>query len=400
NHKLQVGRFQKMQGYVGTGGKKPRKVKKPTTRKGVAFSEEIDRSSRQFVDSTPRQPGGSSRLHFPNLPTPNSRHQSNNDYEEEPRHNPVDLQVEELHQYLQRQNLVRLRTLEEKNWQEVYSQMFSAFYECSVKTSTWGDLEKWDYDFKSPCNCVETRNRPVVLIDILTRKQQNIKFCGCQPDPVQLIRMGYIGCSPKFPRTAFSIRLLQFHHILWKNSAVAMLPFATALDEFLDANNPLILVHNNGEDFDSPFSTREWRKTLSSAVDAYREMLQREQALAEEVMEMTSMDKMADLCPKCFGPQVTGKRPSESHYHVCMDANFQQRRHLSASVEIAEHLKTPSLFIEPHVVSEMENSMDSNQTSESAVQEEPKKLAFLYDIGCNIEKGIIRSLTFKIAAKP
>ncbi|KAH9455589.1 hypothetical protein Pst134EA_023049 [Puccinia striiformis f. sp. tritici] len=145
-----------------------------------------------------------------------------------------------------------------------------------------------------------------------------------------------------------------------------MLPFATALDEFLDANNPLILVHNNGEDFDSPFSTREWRKTLSSAVDAYREMLQREQALAEEVMEMTSMDKMADLCPKCFGPQVTGKRPSESHYHVCMDANFQQRRHLSASVEIAEHLKTPSLFIEPHVVSEMENSMDSNQTSESA----------------------------------
>ncbi|KAH9446068.1 hypothetical protein Pst134EB_023887 [Puccinia striiformis f. sp. tritici] len=148
-----------------------------------------------------------------------------------------------------------------------------------------------------------------------------------------------------------------------------MLPFATALDEFLDANNPLILVHNNGEDFDSPFSTREWRKTLSSAVDAYRKMLQREQALAEEVMEMTSMDKMADLCPKCFGPQVTGKQPSESHYHVCMDANFQQRRHLSASVEIAEHLKTPSLFIEPHVVSEMENLMDSNQTSESAVRQ-------------------------------
>jgi hypothetical protein len=68
--------------------------------------------------------------------------------------------------------------------------------------------------------------------------------------------MGYMGGSPRFPRTAFSIRLLRFHHILWKRSAVAMSPFSKAIDEFLDAYNPLILVKNNTEDSNSACSVR------------------------------------------------------------------------------------------------------------------------------------------------
>jgi hypothetical protein len=81
-----------------------------------------------------------------------------------------------------------------------------------------------------------------------------VDFCGCHPDQVRLIQMGYIGGSPKFPQTAFSIRLLRLHHIIWKHGAVAMTPFAKAIDEFLDSNNPLILVNSNSEDSNNSFS--------------------------------------------------------------------------------------------------------------------------------------------------
>ncbi|KAA1112653.1 hypothetical protein PGT21_005046 [Puccinia graminis f. sp. tritici] len=204
---------------------------------------------------------------------------SQNQFDEEIRWDSVDPQVEQLHQYMQSQAHSERRETEEKNWKEAYEQMFPAFYQSSAATSNWGDLDKWNHDFTPSCACDQIQQRPVVLVDLLTRKQQEIRFCECQHDQVRLVSMGYIGGSPKYPRTAFSIRLLRFHHIIWKNSAIPMHPFAKALDEFLDANNPLILSPHNGEDSNSSFSTREWRRTLSSAVDAYREMIRREQLM-------------------------------------------------------------------------------------------------------------------------
>jgi hypothetical protein len=84
-----------------------------------------------------------------------------------------------------------------------------------------------------------------MLIFSLGQKREEVRFCECQPDQIRLIQMGYIGGSPKFPKTAFSIRLLQFHHILWKHSAVAITAFSKAIDEFLDTSSPLILVNQN-----------------------------------------------------------------------------------------------------------------------------------------------------------
>lgn len=53
--------------------------------------------------------------------------------------------------------------------------------------------------------------------------------------------MGFLGASPKFPCTAFSIRLMRFHQIMWQFCAVRVEPFTRALDVYLDASNPLIL---------------------------------------------------------------------------------------------------------------------------------------------------------------
>jgi hypothetical protein len=78
---------------------------------------------------------------------------------------------------------------------------------------------------------------------------------------------------------------------------------------------------------------QEWRRKLSSAIDAFREMLRREKLMSNEIMKMNSMEKMADLCPTCYGPYMPGKQDDEPDFIVCMDGNFQHRQHLQASVE-------------------------------------------------------------------
>lgn len=70
------------------------------------------------------------------------------------------------------------------------------------------------------------------------REKKEVIFCNCHSDPVRLLKLGYIGASPVFPQTAFSIRFLRMHYIFWKYCAVATQPFALALDEILDGFNP------------------------------------------------------------------------------------------------------------------------------------------------------------------
>jgi hypothetical protein len=83
-------------------------------------------------------------------------------------------------------------------------------------------------------------------------------------------------------------------------------------------------------------------------------MIQREQVVSEELLIMGSMDKLADICPNCYGPAVSGKLPHKPDYIVCMDGNFQHRRHLATSNEIAPKTSNHSLFISPQEVQEME----------------------------------------------
>jgi hypothetical protein len=81
-------------------------------------------------------------------------------------------------------------------------------------------------------------------------------------------------------------------------------------------------------------------------------MLRREQMIYNELLDLSTMDKLAELCPKCFGPPASGKKPDEPDYIVCMDGNFQHRRHKAASHEIVS-VKTPALFINPDDVQQM-----------------------------------------------
>lgn len=230
-----------------------------------------------------------------------------------------------------------------KNWTKVFPEMFIAYMNCSQPTSQWGDGSAWNVDRNTPCSCGlgVQRYRNVDLVDTIERKQVTINFCSCTPDQVRLIRMGFIGGSPVYPEVAYSIRLLKLHHHLWKYCTVRTQGFALALDESLDASNPLILVDETNE-------PRLWRRTMSLAIDAYRHMMRMEEELAIRALLLTSLQLLAQICPRCFGPLQENDEPDECDYVVCCDGNFQHRRHKAASREYDEkEVVMPPLFIHP-----------------------------------------------------
>ncbi|KAH9807647.1 hypothetical protein DFH28DRAFT_1089161 [Melampsora americana] len=123
---------------------------------------------------------------------------------------------------------------EQENWKIALPLMFPEFMKCSKKTFQWGDEEVWNKDWKSAW-------MKVTAFPYLGRQKMKVVFCSCQLDSVRLVQIGLIGGSPKSPVTAFSIRLLRLFHLLWKLCRVRIDPFCRAIDEFLDGKNPVIL---------------------------------------------------------------------------------------------------------------------------------------------------------------
>ncbi|KAH9813458.1 hypothetical protein DFH28DRAFT_896569 [Melampsora americana] len=251
--------------------------------------------------------------------------------------------------YYKKKQLVAAR-----NWTKVLGPMFLTYMICSRKTSQWGNNQLWSLDRNMTCSCGvgDIRTRKVDMVDLLERKQEVVTFCNCTSDQVRLVRKGYIGGSPVYPETAYSIRLLRFHHILWKYCTVRTQGFALALDEFLDASNVLILAEGSNK-------PRRWRRTFSLAIDAYRHMLRLEDKLSIKSLKMTPLEQLAKNCPRCFGPlqdyAIDNNDQDEAHYVVCVDGNFQHRRHKAASQEYKENeIMIPSLFIDPKKIVDWE----------------------------------------------
>ncbi|EGF98459.1 uncharacterized protein MELLADRAFT_95670 [Melampsora larici-populina 98AG31] len=231
---------------------------------------------------------------------------------------------------------IRLARIEEERKQRSLAleratqEMFYAYIECHLHTSECGDPSMWDVDHRPMCNFHPhaKRVRKVDLVDILYRRKAEVTFCRCEEnDNTRLIYMGYIGGSPKYPETAFSIRLLQLFHIIWKYCTSRVDPFTRALDEYLDAFNPLILTKN------------------------------KENALDIE-LTLSSQEKLGENCPRCFGPSVPSQTDSEPDVVVCLDGNFQHRRHIAAGQNAArDPTKLPSSFLPEDKVNRMEQRL-------------------------------------------
>jgi hypothetical protein len=62
---------------------------------------------------------------------------------------------------------------------------------------------------------------------------------------------------------------------------------------------------------------------MTSAVDAYREMICQEKEVTDKILDPGPLQSIADICPKCYGPHVPGKRDDKPDYIICMDGDFQ-----------------------------------------------------------------------------
>ncbi|KAH9818426.1 hypothetical protein DFH28DRAFT_888280, partial [Melampsora americana] len=97
--------------------------------------------------------------------------------------------------------------------------------------------------------------------------------------------------------------------------------------------------------------------TFSLAIDAYRHMLRMEDELSIRALELNRLEQLAKNCPRCFGPlhEYENEELDEPHYMVCVDGNFQHRRHKAASSEYEEKkVALPSLFIDPEKIAKWE----------------------------------------------
>ncbi|KAH9809097.1 hypothetical protein DFH28DRAFT_1086914 [Melampsora americana] len=339
---------------------------------------------------------------------------------------------------------------EEADWKAVFPKMFLAYMPCSRTTYQWTDPVLWNYDMNESCNCATWQKKEVSIdaIDWCSRSKITLQVCDCTPRAVRLLRKGYIAGSPKAAKVAFTVRLLRYHHILWKHCGVRLAPFVETQDEFLDPRNPLLLNPGTNQSLD-------WRRSFSAAVDAFREMLSLQEQMTTQALRLSPEDILASTCPPCFGPEVPGKRPSEPNAVVCLDGNFQHRRHQAASAMWrGESGVVPTLFLSPEEVKHWEIQMAKPQADAAKVihpcsaqhtaaddvrgghsfrsydetglmgmgcrhdhilkfiniiksgekghfavamlgwllkqSEHDRKYAVLYDIGCNMEKGIIK----------
>ncbi|KAI9626550.1 hypothetical protein KEM48_010379 [Puccinia striiformis f. sp. tritici PST-130] len=130
------------------------------------------------------------------------------------------------------------------------------------------------------------------------------------------------------PRTAFSIRLVQYHHHLWQVSAVTTSAFIKSVSAYLDSHTRKPLL-NRG----SKHKRRELRVPFSHCIDLYLRILTNSKKIYEDGLRLSPTEKWANKCPRCFGPiqNEVKQNPAEPDINLNMDGNYQQRHYHHAS---------------------------------------------------------------------
>ncbi|WAQ93114.1 hypothetical protein PtA15_18A172 [Puccinia triticina] len=244
-----------------------------------------------------------------------------------------------------------------RQWNELNNQVVAAYLLCQQTTLNWTTPPN---NYTLPpgvCTC-PSNDISIRKVDLLDMLRKPIPFCKCTPDVVRLIHYGYFACSAEAPRTAFSIRLVQYHHHLWQATAVSASGFIESLSSFLDTRTDSPLL-NRG----STHKRRQLRVPFSHCSDLYSRILTSQKKLFEDGLQLTKSDKWANKCPQCFGPQhhEVKSDPTEPDFMIALDGNFQQRHYADASKDNPREEQYPESFILP---SKIANDMEALSASE------------------------------------
>ncbi|KAH9443064.1 hypothetical protein Pst134EB_027418 [Puccinia striiformis f. sp. tritici] len=234
-----------------------------------------------------------------------------------------------------------------RQWAALDKEVVSAYLLYQDISENWSSFEPTFSDRPSGCTCApaDISQRNVDLVDLFERLGGVlIKFCKCTPDVVRLIQQGFFACSADKPRTAFSIRLVQYHHHLWQVSAVTTSAFIKSVSAYLDSHTRKPLL-NRG----SKHKRRELRVPFSHCIDLYLRILTNSKKIYEDGLRLSPTEKWANKCPRCFGPiqNEVKQNPAEPDINLNMDGNYQQRHYHHASKDCPREDQYPSLFLPP-----------------------------------------------------
>ncbi|KAA1116602.1 hypothetical protein PGT21_020063 [Puccinia graminis f. sp. tritici] len=203
-----------------------------------------------------------------------------------------------------------------QRWTELEEQATAAFLLCQKITMNWQvHVNPKNSNFSllgGTCTCdpAHVVYRNMDLFDFL--------------HVVRLIHYGYIASSPDVPRTAFSIRLLEFHDCIWKTAVVSTTSFVQALSTFLSQRNTAPIYARG-----SNYRKRNLR------------------------------------CPRCFGPSEHENKsdPNEPTVIIALDGNFQQRHYAYASKDNPSENNYPHRFLQPSNITSIANSFEATEAS-------------------------------------
>ncbi|EGG03746.1 uncharacterized protein MELLADRAFT_108932 [Melampsora larici-populina 98AG31] len=135
-----------------------------------------------------------------------------------------------------------------------------------------------------------------------SRTKRRLTFCECVPDVIRLLHLGYIAGSPQHPRTAFTVRLVQFQHHLWNYTVISTSGFIDALMAFLDNQCHSRLSPQQLKGKYKKNLNCSLRRPFTQTIDIYRQILYHQQKLYEEGLQLSALDISAARCAQCFGP--------------------------------------------------------------------------------------------------
>ncbi|KAH9812073.1 hypothetical protein DFH28DRAFT_1178017 [Melampsora americana] len=277
------------------------------------------------------------------------------------------------------------RINQKNQWKEIEFQMTATYLELQHRTRNWtSEASYLDLDVECQCPDSQLIMQAVDLIDILGfNSKHHIIFCSCMPKPVRLLHYGFISSSPQSPQTAFSIRLLQFHHQLWNTTVTSSTGFVNGLMSFLNLRSNSNLKPCSYR-YRSLIHDRDLRRQFSGSVNMYRSMILCIKKIYNEGMNLSNAELLADRCGRCFGPAINEERPSpqEPHVIVALDGNFQHRHYTRSSKDNPTEEEYPDVFVKP-------SSMKKHEVIQNLTEAQSKSIKITLN---STAKWLIRRL--------
>ncbi|SCZ93944.1 BZ3500_MvSof-1268-A1-R1_Chr6-3g09011 [Microbotryum saponariae] len=209
---------------------------------------------------------------------------------------------------------------------------------------------------------------------------RRVRFCSCYSEIQTLAAHGLLPTSSSSIRkrngiTAFTFRTIEFLDTYWGVDPYGVYGMSEALILFwsseLAPDDPLNKVGfgtrwkhlSRLNIISNTLQSPTVRQHLQAAMDEFRFMQQLQTDMTAGLLSLSPRERLADVCPACFGPRndEAGKSGDDLDVIIALDGNFQHRRFARAS---ANPLKSrPAVFLAPDKIRNEQAVIDeSNQT--------------------------------------